>query len=172
MRMLLIGALLAVELGSPFGSASATAQPTTPGRMELEITVEAPASSSVVVHLVEPGGEQQTVALNERAPGVFGAVVEVAAVDLVAVYEVVGSAAQSTPVRLTDLGVAREVVGLPGPSPSTVPDDGGARETRQWGWLALALGFSSLALIAVWVLVGGRREHDDLPGEDSEQPSV
>lgn len=168
MRMLLAGLMLAVELGAPFGSASATAEPTTPGRMELEITVEGPASSSVVVHLVEPGGEQQTVALNERAPGVFGAVVEVAAVDLVAVYEVVGSAVQSTPVRLTDLGVAGEVVGLPGPTPSSAPDEAGDRETRQWGWLALALGFSSLALIAVWVLVGGRREQDGVSAEGSE----
>lgn len=153
---LLLGLLLAVELGGAFGTATADAQPTSPGSMQLEITVDAPADLSVVVHFVVPGAEQQTVALAERAPGLYAAVVEVPAVDAVAVFEIVGSGDLSTPARLTELGVDPSVVGVATSPPTTA--EGISRETRQWGWLALALGASSLALVAVWLLVGGPRK--------------
>lgn len=162
----LLGLLLAVELGGSFGAASATAQPTSAGQMEVEITVEAPAGRSVVVHVVVPGGEQQTVAMRERAPGVYGTVVEVPAVDAVAVYEIVGSGDLSTPARLTDLGVDPAVVGAPSSGSPPTTSEGLSRETRQWGWLALALGSSSLALVAVWFFVGWRR--DEVPTETDE----
>jgi hypothetical protein len=161
MWMLALVVLASVELGGPFGTAAASAEPSTATTMELELTVQGPASASVVAHLVEPGGEQQTVAMAERSPGAFGAVIEVGRLDYVVVFEVVDRAAQSTPVRLTDLGVDPTVVGSGPGIPPTTEDPGLSNETRQWGWLALALAASALSLLAVWALGERRGEESD-----------
>lgn len=159
--MLALVLLASVELGGLFGTAAASGEAVTADAMELEITVQGPASASVVAHLVEPGGEQQTVAMAERSPGAFGAVVEVRRLDYVVVFEVVDQAAQSTPVRLTDLGVDPALVGsVPGTAPPT-GNEGLSNETRQWGWLGLALAASALALLAVWALGERAKEPDE-----------
>jgi hypothetical protein len=166
MRVLTIVLLASVELGGLFGTAAAAAEALSADAMELEITVEGPASASVVAHLVEPGGEQQTVAMAERSPGAFGAVVEVRRLDYVVVFEVVDRAAQSTPIRLTDLGVDPELVGSAPGAPPTTGDQGLSNETRQWGWLGLALAASALALLAVWALGERAKEPEETVEQD------
>lgn len=156
--------VLLAPVGAPFGEGAAVAEETSPSTVDLDLTVEGPAGASLVAHLVEPGGAQQTVSLREREAGLFGAVVEVAKVDYVVVFEVVreGSPVQSDPVRLTALGLDPGVLGG-GQSVPTTSAEGLTNETRQWGWLGLALGLGALSLLAVWVL--GARDDGATSGE-------
>ena len=68
---------------------------------------------------------------------------------------------QSDPLRLTELGADRAVLGMTAPLIDIVVED---NDTTQWGWLGLGLGAAALALLAVWVLAGGFGDRaDDKP---------
>lgn len=166
--------LALIPVGEGFGEGSATAEQIGPDLISVDISVEIPnqSSGSVVVHLIEPGEEQQTVALRNRGSGMFGAVFESRQVDLVAVFESLGTVArQSEPFRLSELGVDRATLGMAPVRDSLVdvvdePDD----DKDQWGWLGLGFGAAALSLLAVWVLGGedddGGESDDDEVGDD------
>ena len=120
--------------------------------MEIDLSVSAPPGGSVVAHVIEPGGRQQTFALRERSSGRYGGVFEVGRIDLVVVFEALdGAGTQSDPVRLTDIGLDRALLGaLPVAPPTTA--SGVSSQTRVWGWLGLAMGAASLAALALWAL--------------------
>jgi len=59
----------------------------------------------------------------------------------------------SPPVSLLELGAEFYPTGEP------EPDEGGlSPRTRRFGWLALAFGAASLAVLALWVLGGDSEE--------------
>lgn len=154
--------LMTLQVGGGF---SAAAEATVIDRSTVEIAVEvnAQAASSVVVHAVDPGGDQRTVAMLEVAPGVYRTRFTTRPLDLVVVFEHLESGAQSDPVRLTALGVAPELVGVLD-VPASQPESGGS----SWGWLAIALGAASLSALAFWTL-GARRP---VPAEDLASKTV
>lgn len=171
MILLLASVLLLVPAGDGFGEAGASADLIGTDRIRVELTVEIGGAGSVVAHLIEPGEQQQTVALADRGGGVFGAVLESRQVDLVVVFEVLGDAPrQSVPLRLTDLGVDRATLGMVAP---LVELGSETDDSSQWGWLGLGLGAAALSLLAVWALVGGRESDDETTSESEveSQPS-
>jgi hypothetical protein len=153
MFWLVLSLLLLVPAGDGFGQAVASAEVVGTDRIRVEVEVAIEGAGSAVAHLIEPGEDQQTVSLADRGGGEFGAVFESRQVDLVVVFEVLGDdPRQSMPLRLTDLGVEREVLGMSPPLVDVEEPDAG--ENSQWGWLGLGLGAAALSLLAVWVLVG------------------
>lgn len=154
MLWLLIALLGLVPAGEGIGDASASAELIGTDRIRVEVVVMIDGAGSVVAHLIEPGEDQQTVPLADRGGGEFGAVFESRQVDLVVVFEVLGDdPRQSDPLRLTDLGVEREVLGMSPPLAELAEPD--EEDNSQWGWLGLGLGAAALSLLAVWVLAGG-----------------
>lgn len=148
-----------VPAGSGFGEATATGEQLDTDRIRVELEVRIDGAGSVVAHLIEPGEEQETVSLADRGGGEFGAVFETRPVDLVVVFEVLGDdPRQSEPLRLTELGIDRDVLGMAPPLVDLVdePDD-----NSQWGWLGLGLGAAALSLLAVWAMGGGSDRRDD-----------
>jgi len=159
-RLLAVMLLATVELGGIFGTAGVSGRALTAATIEIDLQVEAPADATVVAHLIEPGGTQRTVALAQRASGVYGGIVEIPIIDYLVVFEVVGSnGVQSQPLRLTELGLDPALLGRSPIAPST-SEPGLSAETRRWGWLGLALGALALAALAVWAL--GGRDEDEL----------
>lgn len=152
MIWLAVALLFLVPAGDGFGQATASAEPigTDEIRVELEVSIE--GAGSVVAHVIEPGGRQETVSLADRGGGEYGAVLETRQIDLVVVFEVLGDEPrQSDPLRLTELGVDRATLGMVAPLVEFA-DEGD--DTTQWGWLGLGFGAAALSLLAVWVLVG------------------
>lgn len=142
--------LAAVQVGGIFGLGSASGTELGPDLMQIELQVEAPPGGSVVAHLVEPGGPQQTVALREREDGRYGAFVELRRIDYVVVFEAVGegTGSESAAFRLTELGLDRTILGmapLP-PQPPATPAPPAGEEPVDIGWLALAAAAGALAL--------------------------
>ena len=163
MLWLLIVLAMLVPAGDGFGDASASAESIGTDLIRVEVAVSIDGAGSVVAHVIEPGGEQQTVALADRGGGEFGAVFESRPIDLVVVFEVLGDRPrQSDPLRLTDLGVPRSVLGMSPPLVEVVdePDD-----NAQWGWLGLGLGAAALALLAIWTLGGGATDESAVSAE-------
>lgn len=156
----LVAALLfLVPAGDGFGAASATAEQIGPDRIRIELEVMIEGSGSVVAHVIEPGGQQETVSLADRGGGEFGAVLESRQIDLVVVFEVLGEdPRQSDPLRLTQLGVDRATLGMVPPL-AEIAEEGD--DNTQWGWLGLGMGAAALSLLAVWVLVGSREGGSD-----------
>ena len=153
MAWVVLAVVCLVPGGDGLGEATASADLIGPDRIQIELEVRIEGAGSVVAHLIEPGGGQETVSLADRGGGEFGAVLESRQVDLVVVFEVLGDEPrQSDALRLTELGVDREVLGMTPPLVDVVIED---NDTTQWGWLGLGLGAAALALIAVWVLAGG-----------------
>ena len=137
------------QVGPALTDPVASGTETSASQMEVDLEVSAPAGGSVVAHLIEPGGGQQTVALRERTPGRYGGITEVRRIDYVVVFEALGVAdGQSSPARLTEIGLDRSLVALPF-TPTTPPQETAGTE---WGWLGLGLGALSLALLALWAL--------------------
>lgn len=158
-----------VELGGVFGSARASAIELNATTMELNLEVEADPEAVVVSHLIEPGGQQETLPLVSRSSGVFGIRTEVRKFDYVVVFEIVGGlSAQSQPLRLTDLGVEPALLGIL-PSSSTNPGDV-TTATRQWGWAGLGLATAALAVLAFWALPGRRRAEEIRPAVEESSP--
>ncbi len=144
--------LVLVPAGDGFGEATATADQIGPDRIRVELEVMIDGAGSVVAHVIEPGGQQETVSLADRGGGEFGAVLESRQIDLVVVFEVLGeNPRQSDPLRLTELGVDRATLGMIAPLVEVTDEDD---DTTQWGWLGLGMGAAALSMLAVWVLVG------------------
>jgi hypothetical protein len=142
------------QVGGFFVDPAVEGRETSATRMEIDLSVSAPPGGSVVAHLIDPGGNQQTAALRERSSGRYGGIIEVGRVDLVVVFEALdGAGTQSEPFRLTDIGLDRALLGaLPVAPTTTTTVPGMSSSTRQWGWLALAMGALSLAALALWAL--------------------
>ena len=154
--------MLLMPAGDGFGEATASAEQIGPDRIRIELEVMIAGTGSVVAHVIEPGGQQETVSLADRGGGEFGAVLESRQIDLVVVFEVLGEEPrQSDPLRLTQLGVERATLGMVAPLAEVAEEDD---DTEQWGWLGLGMGAAALSLLAVWVLVGGR---DGRSGSDA-----
>lgn len=167
MRWLIAVVVAFLQLGGAYGAAAVEGEVTGTDSMEVELTVEAPPGATMVAHLIEPGGAQQTVAMAERGSGMYGAFADLQRVNYVVVFEAVGEP-PSDPVTLLDLGLDPAVLGvLPGSS-TTAPDprQGGGG----WGWLGLAAGAAALALLAVWTLGGADGDPTEEAPDASEQP--
>ena len=146
-----------VDLGGVFGHAVATAEPRTSDEIQLNLEVEADEAATVVAHLIDPGGTQETLPLASRGEGIFGVRTEVAKTDYLVVFEAIeGSvASQSQPLRLTDLGVDPALVGILTAPPTD--DEEFSDSTRQWGWAGLGLAALALTLVALWAGLPDRR---------------
>jgi len=146
-----------VEIGGVFGNATASAKDLTSATIELDLGVQADGDVTVVAHLIEPGGAQETLPLASRGAGIFGIRTEVRRIDYVVVFEAIeGSlASQSQPLRLTELGVDPAILGVLTVSP-TQPEEI-SDSTRQWGWAGLGLAAGALTLLAFWALPDRRR---------------
>ena len=147
-----------VEVGDGFGRATASATDLGATTMELDLTVETDTAATVVAHLIEPGGTQETLPLVPRGGGVFGIRTEVRKIDHVVVFESVDGqgASQSQPLRLSELGVDAEILGVENRPPTET--DEFSDDTRLWGWAGLGLAALALALIALWALPDRRRK--------------
>jgi hypothetical protein len=155
MGILVFALALTVELGGIFGSASAVGTEVDESTIQVDLTVEMSAGGSVVAHLLEPGGEDRTVALDERLPGVYGGIFETRKIDLVVVFEAVGPpSVQSDSVQLTELGLDPALLTS---GSDDEEDDGLGVVTESWGWLAIAFGAAALAFLAWWALPERRR---------------
>jgi len=174
--------LFAVEVGSGFGTASASIVSTTDQSMIVDLRVEVEASAdSVVVHLALPDEETITLPMLERDDGAYGVTTEVKPADYIVMFEAIGDpGAESDQVSLTDLGV--DLSSTSGRTTTTQSEELSAG-TQQWLWLGVALGAASLSALAFWVLGGRERNegtdesaddvHTDEPGPapPGEEPS-
>lgn len=146
----LMAMFLAVQVGAGFGIASADGEAVGSTALSVAVTVEADPGAQVVLHGLDPGGDQRTVAMIEAAPGTYRTVFETRPVDLVIVFENLDTGLQSEPHRLSELGVPGELVGAV-PLPPREPE---APEDRSLLWLGVALALASLSALAFWVLGG------------------
>ncbi len=146
-----------IEIGGVFGNATASARDLTSVTIELDLAVQVDGEATVVAHLIEPGGAQETLPLPSRGEGVFGIRIEVRKIDYVVVFEAIeGSlASQSQPLRLTELGVDPAILGVL-TVPPTQPEEISST-TRQWGWAGLGLAAAALTLLAFWAVPDRRR---------------
>jgi len=162
-RLLFVVLSLASTLG---GAASATVLDQGEGTFRVQLEVTGDPALAVVAHVIDPGSDQQTIALAEVSSGVYQGVFEGRAADMLVVFENVNTGEQTAPRSLSDLGVVFQAE----PATVTVPAPSTARDNR-YGWLAVALGAASLSLLAFWVL-GGRDEGGDetSPPDAAESP--
>jgi hypothetical protein len=139
-------------LGGDFQEASAQGRELGPDTIAVELSVRVEGAQAVVAHVIEPGGDQQTVPLVRREDDRYSTSIELRKADFVVVFEAVGAggSTQSDPVRLTQMGLDPSLIGAR-PVTTTVPGDL-SDDTRQWGWAGLALGAIALALLAWWAL--------------------
>jgi hypothetical protein len=146
MRLL---AALAVTATTVFGPATAEVVGGDADVVEVKLTVEAEEAGQVVAHVIDAGGDQETIAMREAGRGVYTTRLETRPIDLVVVFESLTDGARSAPARLTDLGVNPADLGA-----APVPAE--PEERRPWGWLALGLAAAALAVGSLLLL--GRTE--------------
>lgn len=153
----LLALVLWVPVGGVFGEAVAEGSSTETGLISIEIEVEVPAATSVVAHIIDPGDGQTTLSMYPRTGGVFAVSAEVEQADLVVVFEVLDGqeVVMSRPVTLSELGVDPAALGaIVEPNllevETPTPEVGITPATRKNIWLAVALGASALALLAIW----------------------
>ncbi len=184
MVTLVTALLLFAQLGAPFTDASASG--TRQGdriEVNLEVGVDALNISTILAHVADPGGEQTTATLNDRGSGRYGAVLTLPAADVVVVFEALapGDSVLSQPVTLTSLGLDPVLLEPDRPFATVEPEPDDAplvsRASRRWGWAAVGLLATSLALLALWAAgprQGPRRAQvaGDAPGDDSPGPSA
>lgn len=150
-QTLVVGVLLAGSVG--FVSPEAEAVVVDSNTVEYAVSVESPSGTSIVLHALDPGSEQLTLAMLETSSGVYRTRFESRALDYIIVFEDLTSGEQSEPFRLSELGVAPEFVGK-----SPVVDNSATPEPNEsLGWLALGLGLASLSALAFWALGGDRK---------------
>ncbi len=164
----LVAVAMFFQVGGFFVAPEVSGRETSASRMEIDLSVSAAPGGSVVAHLIQPGGNQQTFALRERSSGRYGGIFEVDRIDLVVVFEALDeSGAQSDPVRLTEIGLDRALLGaLPVAPPTT--ESGVSASSRGWGWLALAMAAASLAVLALWALPD--RTPREVPADTPSEP--
>lgn len=163
MGVLLASLVLATSV--TFGAPEVDGTVVDSGTVEYVVSVEAPEATSVVLHALDPGSEQLTVAMRETSPGRYRTRFEIRPLDYVIVFEDLGSGTQSRAYRLSDLGLDSELIGG---EALIVPDPG---SQTSLGWLALGLGLASLSALAFWSLGGSRKERErppELPAESVE----
>lgn len=171
MKLAIILAMVALELGGAFGDATATVESLESDSMVVDIEVGVVVSAeSVVAHLSFQDESAFTLPLLDRGGGVFGIRTELAPKNYVVVFEALGDpGGLSSAATLTELGAAL-TTGGEGEGVSGGGEDeetGLTPETRRLGWLALALGAASLSALAFWVL-GDRDRRSD--GEEVSAP--
>ncbi|MGH9168308.1 MAG: hypothetical protein ACRD02_10850 [Acidimicrobiia bacterium] len=150
----LLALLASITLSPPFGEATASARPLPEGRLEIEIEIEVDGRpTTVVAHLMNPGGEARAVALAPRGPGRFGGMAEIDPVNLAVVFEALylhGVSELSEATTLQAMGVDFEALR---PSlPAQTSGRGLSPATKQWGWAGVAFGAVALALLALWTV--------------------
>lgn len=146
-RVLVLILLLAIDAGSGFGEATVVGRELSASRMELNLEVEVPGGGPVVAHLLDPGGVQETLALVERRPGVFGGFVEVRRLDWVVVFEALGAGSvESRPLRISEMGLDPALLGR---SPGVTATTRVAAEPAAagYGWLAVGTGAAALGVL-------------------------
>ena len=145
------------EIGGVFGRAMASAEDVTSSTIELDLSIEADPGVTVLAHLIEPGGVQETLPLASRGAGTFGIRTEVRRIDYVVVFEAIdgGLIEESQPLRLTELGVKTSMFSVE--SAPTTTATGFSVGTRQWGWAGLGLAAAALTLVALWAVPDRRR---------------
>jgi hypothetical protein len=165
-RLLAIALLASVNLGGGFGNASAEVLSITDDSMEVEVRVEVQSSAdAVVVHFALAGEDPVTLPLVSRGEGVFGINTELKPANYQVLFETLADpSVQSQPVSLTELGAD---LGGAGEPVTTTTDEGLSSVTQGWGWLAVAFGAASLALLAFWAL-GGK----DKPTVEEQESTV
>lgn len=146
---------VAVPVGGVFGDASAEAVVASEGQISVEFRVEGPADSSVVVHLIDPGDNQETVTLASQVDGVFTGSVVVENANLVVVFEALstnGASTLSEPTTLLELGVDPLVLGYPDPAIDTTDEAPPlvSPDNQRLLWGAGGAVAAALALIAFW----------------------
>lgn len=161
--MRLLGAiiLVAAQLGGAFGEASAEVDELSDRSMIVDLEVEVVTSAdAVVAHLSFDDDPTVAMPLLDRGDGVYGARTELEPKNYAVVFEAVGPAGEmSEPVSLVELGAdLGEPFARTGSTSAGAREEGLSPETQRMGWLALALGASSLSVLAFWVL-GGREKH-------------
>lgn len=173
----LLSLTAALVLGGDFGVASASGEPAVGNRVLVDLEVEIFVSADVVVaHLIQPGGEQETISMSGDSSGIFRGAATIPKADLVVVFEAVrgpGNSVLSSPATLTELGLDRALLGdLVAPieeAPVAEPTAGIGGPLL----IAILSGVLSLALIAWWAWSGGvspdRRQLS--PGESDELPA-
>ncbi len=134
-----------VDIGQDFSDPTARAGRLTVEEIEVTLTVRTQPGVSVVAHLIDPGGEQMTLAMADSNNGIYEGTFDTRPIDLVVVFEAIRGreSVQSTPVRLTQIGLSASDL-----APRRFPDPEPADQTR-WIWLALGAGATALALVAL-----------------------
>ena len=168
MPVFLTFVLLAAQLGAPFIDATATGTRSGDSeiQVDLEVQIDALNVSTVFAHLSDPGGGQFTTPLNDRGDGRYGAIVTLSAADAVVVFEALapGDSVLSQPTTLGALGLDLALLGPDRPFATVEPEADDSLvvtpSARRWGWAAVGLLATSLALLAVWA-AGPRRRQDD-----------
>lgn len=170
LRYFVVALLAAVQLGGPFGEATAEVDELNEQSMIISLQVEVGVSASAVVaHLTFEDDPTVTLPLLDRGEGRFGTRTELLPKNYVVVFEAVGAPGElSEPISLAELGAD---LGQPFVA-TTAPlgeEEGLSSETQRLGWLALALGAASLSALAFWAL--GDRDEDDAEEEPAGAPA-
>ncbi len=160
MRWLLVALMVwfqtpTVDLGPDFGEADARVSRVNAERVQLSLSVRTFPGGSVVAHLIDPGGLQETIALAEAEDGRYEGYVETRPVDYVVVFEAITAgqeSVQSNPVRITQIGVASSSLVIP------VVGLDEADDPFRWVWLAMGAGTLAMALVALAYLPKKREE--------------
>ncbi len=142
------------ELGSGFGGAVATGSEVSDRTMSvyLEVTV-AQRDGPVIAHLRTPGQDWVAHPLVEGGNGAWGTTLELRRADWLVVFEAVGAAALSEPVRVTELGLDPALLVSDAPPPEDIGRT--APTSPRWGWLSIACGAGGAAIL-VGLLAFGR----------------
>ena len=167
MKAVALGLLASLFLGGAFGNAKAEVESLAGDSMVLNLEVQVAVSAqAVVAHLAFDEDPAVVLPMLDRGGGLFGITTELPLKNYAVVFEAVGSDEDlSLPVLISDLGA--DFGGIDVPTPVTEPPEpeGLSEESRRFGWLALALAAASLAVLAVWVIIG-KDEGDDVDEEE------
>lgn len=133
--------------------------------VDFQVEVGRTDFTTVVVHVIDPGDQQQTVALINRGGAFYGGQAPVERANLVVVFEGITAdrtSVQSEPTDLISLGVDEDLLVPPGGSLSQGAEEGG---TPVWVWLALAVVAGFLSVMAFWAAKDypASEEHQTLP---------
>ncbi len=166
MRVVAAAVLVAIEIGGPFGAASADVESMSETTMTIDIAVEVRSSAqAVVAHLAFDSDPNVALPMLDRGGGTYGIRTELPVKNYLVVFEAIGDpGGVSEPVSLEDLGADLTPGDGSGGGSGPGDDDDLSTETRQAGWLALALAAASLSALAFWVL--GGRDEKDAAGEE------